>query len=330
MIEILKYSHNMNTQWDQFISDSFNGTIFHKRKFLAYHIDRVFDDCSLIFKKRDKIIAVLPAAIINNKQKIFFSHPGASFGGVIHKNLSFNDCTMVLDLINEFFVKNNFDSIFMVQTPTIYNTHNQNEIVDYTLKFGNYKNIENYISNILLIEHDVKNQLIKIAKNKNRTIGFYDGLIQEYDLQFRWVDDFDDFYPILIENKKKHDSKPTHSKKELEALKAAFPNDVLQLMLYYKNIPIGGMTIFKANTKGAILFYSMLNYEYNKMQPIPLLMHYIIQWAKANDLVFIDYGISHMPQAENPLAPSKSLIKFKEEFGCFGIIRNAYNKIINE
>ena len=30
--------------------------------------------------------------------------------------------------------------------------------------------------------------------------------------------------------------------------------------------------------------------------------------AKENDLIFIDYGISHMPQEENPLTPSKSLI----------------------
>ena len=101
-------------------------------------------------------------------------------------------------------------------------------------------------------------------------------------------------------------------------------------MLYYKKTPIGGMTLFQANSKGLILFYSMFDYEYNKMQPIPLLMHYIIEWSKKNNLIFIDYGISHMPQADNPLTPSKSLIKFKEEFGCFGIIRNAYNKVINE
>ena len=109
-----------------------------------------------------------------------------------------------------------------------------------------------------------------------------------------------------------------------------FPNDILQLMLYSDNTPIAGMTIFKANVKGAILFYSMFDYKYNKMQPIPQLMHYIIQWAQKNNLIFIDYGISHMPQADNPLAPSKSLIKFKEEFGCFGVIRNAYNKVIHD
>ena len=72
------------------------------------------------------------------------------------------------------------------------------------------------------------------------------------------------------------------------------------------------------------------NYEYNKMQPIALLMHYIIRWAKKNNLTFVDYGVSHMPQAENPLTPSRSLIKFKEEFGCFSIIRNAYSKKIND
>ena len=51
MIEILKYSHNMNHEWNQFVSDSFNGTIFHTQKFLSYHIDRQFEDCSFVFKK---------------------------------------------------------------------------------------------------------------------------------------------------------------------------------------------------------------------------------------------------------------------------------------
>ena len=331
MIEILKYSHNMNNDWDQFVSDSFNGTIFHKQKFLSYHIDRHFENCSLIFKKRGKIIAVLPAAIINqDNNKTFFSHPGASFGGIVHQYLSFKDCTQIIDLAEDFCIKNDFNSMFIVQTPTIYNTCEQNEIVDYSLKLKDYNNIENYISNVLLINQDVKKQINQISKNKNRTISYYKTLIKKYSLNFKWVDDFKDFYPILIENKKKHKARPTHSQLELEKLQKTFPNEVLQLMLYSNEIPIAGMTTFKANKKGAIIFYSMFDYKYNNMQPIALLMHYIIQWGQKNNLTFIDYGISHMPQADNPLTPSKSLIKFKEEFGCFGIIRNAYHKTIND
>ena len=331
MIEILKYSHNMNNDWDQFVSSSFNGTIFHKREFLSYHIDRKFNDCSLLFKKKGKIIAVLPAAMIKNGgKKIFFSHPGASFGGIAHKDLSFDDCYKIIELTHDFCKENNYNNIFIVQTPSIYNQYRYDEIVDYVLKINNYNNIENYISNVLTIDNDIEEQLFKISRNKNRSINYYENLIKKHSLSFKWVNDFDDFYPILIKNKRKHNSKPTHSKEELDSLKKIFPHDVLQLMLYSNNTSIAGMTIFKANTKGAILFYSMFDYEYNKMQPIALLMHYIIRWAKKNNLTFVDYGVSHMPQAENPLTPSRSLIKFKEEFGCFSIIRNAYSKKIND
>ena len=59
MIEILKYENNLLSDWDDFVEHSNNGTIFHKQKFLSYHINRRFDDFSLIFKKRGKIIAVV-------------------------------------------------------------------------------------------------------------------------------------------------------------------------------------------------------------------------------------------------------------------------------
>lgn len=74
----------------------------------------------------------------------------------------------------------------------------------------------------------------------------------------------------------------------------------------------------------------MFDYAYSNLQPVTLLMQYIIHWAKKNSLQFIDYGISHQPNEKNPLAPNKSLIKFKEEFGCFASIRNTYQKNLND
>tara|TARA_Y100001934_G_C12150227_1_gene676938 strand:- start:288 stop:944 length:657 start_codon:yes stop_codon:yes gene_type:complete len=218
----------------------------------------------------------------------------------------------------------------MVQTPSIYNKNNQNELVDYVMKMFAYDDSEYYISNVLNIEKNTDDQISKIIKNKNRTVNYYEKLVKKYNLTFKWVENFDEFYPILIKNKNRHNAKPTHSLDELKILKSRFPNCVLQLMLYTNDNPIAGMTIFKANDKGAILFYSMFDYDYNKMQPIPHLMHYILDWARKDGLVFIDYGVSHLPKADNPLEPSRSLIKFKEEFGCFGIIRKAYRKKIND
>ena len=93
MVEILKYNQNMKNEWIHSFQSHFNGTLFHKRNFLSYHIDRKFNDCSLLFKKRGKIIAIIAAAtLVYKNKKILSSHPGASFGGIVHKNISFDDC----------------------------------------------------------------------------------------------------------------------------------------------------------------------------------------------------------------------------------------------
>ena len=85
-MQIIKYKNNEHeTLWDDYILKSNNGTIFHLRKFLSYHRDRNFNDCSLIFYEKEKIQAVFSGAIINN---CLYSHPGASFGGFIYNNIS--------------------------------------------------------------------------------------------------------------------------------------------------------------------------------------------------------------------------------------------------
>ena len=331
MIEILKYQNNLQAEWDKFIDTSDNGTIFQKQKFLSYHVSRKFENHSLIFKKKGKIIAVFPAAIKQEgNKKILFSHPGASFGGIVYKNISFEDCNIIIKLIEHEAQHNDCNQIFIIQTPTIYNKLNNNEIIDYCLGDRNFKNKERYFSSIIPINEDINNQLKKIARNKNRTQSYYNSLIRKHKLKFKWVDSFKEFYPILLKNKKKHNAKPTHSIEELERLKLLFPNEILQLMIYNNKQAIGGMTIFKTNNISGIIFYSMFDYNFTNIQPIILLMQYIIPWSKKNKIQFIDYGISHQPKNKNPLAPNKSLIKFKEDFGSFASIRNTYSKILND
>ena len=84
MITIEKYNHKMFNIWDDFISQSNNGTIFSKQSFFHYHISRRFKDHSLLFYLKNKLVCVLPAVHIKkNNQEILYSHPGASFGGLI-------------------------------------------------------------------------------------------------------------------------------------------------------------------------------------------------------------------------------------------------------
>jgi len=89
-IDVYKMKKSDTGDWDRFVNESENGTIFHLQKFLGYHPKSRFTDCHLMFRYNKQLIGVLPGTEkqIDNK-KIFVSHPGASFGGIVFKkNLS--------------------------------------------------------------------------------------------------------------------------------------------------------------------------------------------------------------------------------------------------
>ena len=48
--------------------------------------------------------------------------------------------------------------------------------------------------------------------------------------------------------------------------------------------------------------------------------------AKKHNFKWIDFGVSHTPEQENPLTPKFSLIHFKEQFNAKGVLRIAYQK----
>ena len=51
-----------------------------------------------------------------------------------------------------------------------------------------------------------------------------------------------------------------------------------------------------------------------------------MELAYQRGCALIDLGVSQTPETTNPLEPKMSLIKFKEQFGALGVIRNVYQK----
>ena len=322
-IKIHQFSPSDETAWDKFVHLSSNGTLFHLRSFLSYHIDRKFDDNSLIFEKRGNIIAVFPAAkITEDKKNILYSHPGASFGGFVYNHLSYEEADMIIKIIKDYCIKNSFHRIFFIPTPILY-SNKINNILEYLLHWHKYHVQEYYISSMIDIRIG-KSSLEYLHKRKKRYIQKYldnDELIIKYD------NNFQAFYSILLENKKKHNVSPTHSLEELINLDKKLPGRLYLLLLYYRDEIIGGTLNIIANNKCGLVFYNMINYEFKDLQPATIQIFESINWAKKQNLQFLDLGVSQQPKAKNPLTPHTSLINFKEQFGAVAIIRKAFQNI---
>ena len=325
-ITVRKFTAKDTKDWDDFVNQSNNGTIFHLRSFLSYHIDRKFIDHSLIFEKKGRIIALFSAAEIkNNGIKILHSHPGASYGGFIYHKLNFGESEGILESFEQYLLEQNFNETFFVSTPSIYSL-DRDETLEYALLLGNYKPFEFYISSVITIYSDTEKNIKEIYRLKNRSRAYYEKIIQQNSITFKWENDFDTFYPILMENKKRHNAKPTHSLNELKKIDKILPGRLEILLMYTNKQAIGGSLIINVNNETGIIFYNMVDYDYLKLQPAVLQTMEAIRHAAKNNLHYLDFGVSQDPMAENPLTPSRSLIKFKEETGAFTIIRKAYKK----
>ena len=234
-MDIIRYSKQNKVVWDNFVENSNNGTIFHLRKFLAYHKDRKFEDCSLIFRDKNQIQTVFSGAIIDN---CLYSHPGASFGGFVYNNLSFKDAKLIIENLIHYAMNLQLSEIVIIPPPFVY-YKTYNETMEYCLHISGIQVSEYYISSFV----NVKNNLLKQMHSRKRR--YIKKMADE--IIIKESKNLDAFYPILIDNKLKHNAPPTHSLKELKLLMDTFPNDIILLLSYKNNVVIGGSLIFVTN-----------------------------------------------------------------------------------
>lgn len=325
-IKIERYTDNAKQDWDDFVKNSNNGTLFHLRAFLSYHIDRVFPDHSLLCKKGGKIVSVFPGSVLEqNGKRVLFSHPGASYGGFAINDPSFALASDILEAFQQYCIEQAIQEVVLIPPPWIYHTQ-QNESFEYAMLWNKYLVDEIYISSVIPLKDEEDELINNVCKLKHRSKKYFDKIVQEFGITTEWNHNFDEFYPILVKNKLKFQSKPTHSLEELEKLNKVLPNHFHLLMVYSNGKPIGGTLNFVANNNVVIIFYNMIDYDHLEAQPATLQIMETIRWAKRKGFTYLDFGVSHNPKAEDPLTPSPSLIRFKEEFGSLGMIRKVFRK----
>lgn len=322
-MQIFRYTQYHQEQWDRFVNNSNNGNLFHYRSFLTYHIGRTFNDHSLIFKKKKRIVALFPAAERNlDGEKVLHSHPGASYGGFVFGKLSYGDADKILSLFESYCREQRFQRVFYIPTPALYFKH-YDETMEYAQLWNKHNITEEYISSFIDLSGSHDDVFNRMNKRKRR----YVRQIQNNpDIRLEWNKKFDEYYPVLVRNKAKHKVTPTHSLDELKKLDRLFPGQLNLLMCYYEDKPIGGTLNFTANSRVVIIFYNMIDDNYQKLQPASLQIWETMHWAHEEGFKYLDFGVSQLPLAENPLTPSKSLILFKEHFGSLNMIRKAMEK----
>ena len=247
-IKVTKFINENTTIWDNFINCSNNGTLFHYRAFLNYHENIDFEDHSLLFYKKNKLIAILPAAMHN---KVFHSHPGVSFGSFIYNDrLSFSDSHNIISVFKDYINTLNSITVQLTMPPACYNNISS-DYIEFCLfsKGFKYKQLE--LSNVLKLGNNFNN-LYNTYKASSRQAH---RKAERSDIVIEQSDNLEEFYNILTNNLSlRHNVSPTHTLSELKKLKTLFPSRINLFTASLNGKIIAGVINFICNENKRLQF----------------------------------------------------------------------------
>lgn len=314
MITVKRFNNN-SPAWDNFVSSANNGTLFHTRRFLNYHHEGRFNDHSLEFFKKGKLVGVFPAAIIETENsRILVSHPGASVGSfAVPEDLTFADALEMVEQLIEYSKSENFNGIKLTQPPTIYSKR-LSHYIDFALQKNGFMYVKREISSILFLEKSIDENLTKFKSTHRTAVR----KAEKSGVIVKQTDDFASFYEILEKNLSiRHDVKPTHSLDELLHLKEIFPQKINLFGAYIEGKMVAGVVNFIATENVVLAFYISHDEAYQEVRPTNLLFYEIFEWAIQKKFSVFDFGIFTVNEK-----PNFGLARFKENFGASGQFRD--------
>ena len=314
MITVKRFNNN-SSAWDNFVSSANNGTLFHTRRFLNYHHEGRFNDHSLEFYKKGKLVGVFPAALIESgDQRQLVSHPGASVGSfVVPEDLAFADALEMVEQLVDYSKRENLDGIKLTQPPTIYSKR-LSHYIDFALQKNGFLYSKREISSILFLEKSIDENLSKFKSTHRTAVR----KAEKSGVVVKETDDFASFYEILKKNLSiRHDVKPTHSLDELLHLKELFPDKINLFGAYIEEKMVAGVINFIATENVVLAFYISHNEDFQEVRPINLLFYKIFEWAIQKKYSVFDFGIFTVNEE-----PNLGLARFKENFGASGQFRD--------
>ena len=319
-VEIVEYHPELQEQWDNFVWHSRNGTIFHTQRFIGYHPPSRFEDCSLLFKKRNKILAVLPAAIgTRDNDRIFQSHPGSSYGGpVLAFETGLKLVMEILEALIDFLRSREVHSIEMRLPPRIYQCY-PSEDLDFSLTYLGFKITSTELSTAICLNREEKEWWNMFRDDTARSIR---KTLKSRALTVMEDNNWEKYWQILEHVlKERHSVSPTHSLEEIVRIRNRFPDRIKLVTGYVNGDLAAGIVFFVCNDKALHTFYFAQEYRYQKDRVLNLILYKIMKWGQEHGASYLNLGIS---TEDSGNSINWGLFRFKEGFGARGVVRRYY------
>lgn len=316
MFRFERYQEENEQEWDAFIADkSVNGTFLQSRRFLNYHPKDRFTDCSLmIYNEKNNLAAICPACeLVENGARIFFSHKGTTFGGIIidKKHHNAKHVTVLVQELKEYLKEQGYAEVYLKQTSDIFSTV-ESDLFQYAFQYAGYTEYKELSTYVHYASY--KDELLSnFAQGKRTNVHncVKEGLTVR---ELHTTEEISAFYDILCENLQKYDTKPVHTLEELLEFKNSRLTEECGFFGIYKEEEMlaGSMMFYFKKANCAHTQYLAAKQAYNKLSPMTFTYYSMIVEMKNRGYQNISWGTATEDLGK---ILNMGLITSKEDFG---------------
>ncbi len=313
-MQIIKYSEEHQTDWDAFVSQAPMGTFLHTRRFLAYHRAR-FDDVSVLLKNdKEQIVGVFPAAVDPEDSRRVVSHPGITYGGLLHSGeLVGEKMLAAVEDLQHYFLDQGFEVLRYKPVPSIYHQRPSDDDLYALFRLGAARSRCDLSCAIDLANRATPSHRRKRGLKKALRLGVEVVSGEQH---------IDQLWDVIEDNlHRKLDEKPSHSRDEIKYLHSLFPENISFLVGRLAGDVVAGVTLFstKPVVKAQYIASSQAGYDASALDAV---FESAIELGRSAGRRYFDFGTSNRNEGQHL---SVGVYQFKHEFGGTGVVHEFYD-----
>ena len=307
------YQPDRAAAWDELVARSVNGTMLHTRRYLAYHGDRFADRSLVITNPRGWPIGVLPAAVDPSDAAVVTSHPGLTYGGLVHDG-SLRGALMLRTMtrVAAHYRAQGYTTLRYKSPPSIYAAAPAADDLHALFRLG----AQRYGCGLAAAINLARRGKVASSRRQRRRRAEAAGV----HIQEGWAD-IAAYWQMLEGNLAgRHGATPTHTLAEIEDLHDRFPKEVILVTARLDGDLVAG-NLFTVEGPVLQVRYTATTQAGRDLSATDLVVERGIGLAAELGCRYFSFGTSTMRGGRELNDPQ---YEFKTSFGAGGVLHEDY------
>lgn len=299
--------------WDELCARAPMATLLHTRRFLSYHGARFSDRSLLLADTASGLHGVFPAAVDPSDASCVVSHPGVTYGGLVHDGLLRGEAVLeALAVVTRHYAETGFRLLRYKAVPVIYHAGSHQDDLYALFRLGARVYRRDLTAVIDLRFPGIPSARRRRAARRAERAGL-DFVRGEKALEAFW--------PVLettlAERYRVH---PVHTFEEIQILARRFPDNIEVLVAFDKGTAIAGTMLFHSRSATHAQYIAASDAGRDR-HALDAVFARAIAEARARGACYFDFGISNEDEGR---VLNEGLYRFKYEFGAGSAVHEFY------